>query len=117
MGIPRPELRDQVCYEASECSWSLFTTRSLNVWLPERDLLVAELLGADLSRFSDTDRETLVRKQFQKTREVMALLAAVAHVDYAAWRYLLEKSYLVDFVAEEKQRYEEEVPIRYLRCN
>ncbi|KAE9081340.1 hypothetical protein PF010_g8253 [Phytophthora fragariae] len=44
----------------------------------------------------------------------MALLAAVAHVDYAAWRYLLEKHCSVNFGVEGEPVYEKKIPIRYV---
>lgn len=87
-------LQGEVNYMGSECSASPFMERSLCVWLPERDHLEGVTRGVDIS---DADHEDLFRKQFQKTREAMALLAAVAHVDYGAWRFLLEKFCGVDF--------------------
>ncbi|EGZ08246.1 hypothetical protein PHYSODRAFT_348117 [Phytophthora sojae] len=51
----------------------------------------ALVVDQNLSSSSHLDTEAEFRKRFQKMREAMALLAAVAYVDYDAWRYLLEK--------------------------
>jgi len=51
---------------------------------------------------------------FVKVREALALLAAVAHVDQAAWRYLLKMHCGVFLGKEGEEVFEEEIPARFL---
>ncbi|KAG7378875.1 hypothetical protein PHYPSEUDO_009411 [Phytophthora pseudosyringae] len=60
--------------------------RALQVILPTRAGIYGEF----------KDEETF-QIEFQNTREALSLLAAVAHVDYHAWKYLLANHCGVDF--------------------
>ncbi|KAL3659619.1 hypothetical protein V7S43_015295 [Phytophthora oleae] len=51
---------------------------------------------------------------FQLVLEGLALLAAVATVDYKAWGYLLEKHCAVPLGQEGDELYEDEIPVRFL---
>ncbi|KAK1930106.1 hypothetical protein P3T76_014340 [Phytophthora citrophthora] len=51
---------------------------------------------------------------FQLVREGLALLAAVAHVDYKAWRYLLEEHCAVPLGREGDELYEDRIPVHFL---
>ncbi|KAL3659615.1 hypothetical protein V7S43_015291 [Phytophthora oleae] len=51
---------------------------------------------------------------FQLVHEGLTLLAAVAHVDYKAWRYLLEKHCAVPLGQEGDELYEDEIPVHFL---
>lgn len=104
-------LEHQVGYKEDDFSSSHFIQRGLCVLLPTR-----QVVDQNLSSSSHLDTEAEFRKRFQKMREAMALLAAVAYVDYDAWRYLLEKHCSVDFGAEGEADYEEKIPIRCDDC-
>ncbi|KAL3664410.1 hypothetical protein V7S43_010733 [Phytophthora oleae] len=54
------------------------------------------------------------RTKFQQARETLALLSAVAHVDQAAWKYLLSKHCGVSLGKEGGGKNEEEIPARFL---
>ncbi|KAE8875689.1 hypothetical protein PF005_g11341 [Phytophthora fragariae] len=107
-------LKGHVNYMGHECRGSSFMERSLYIELPMRIHTERFTEDVDLASLSDTDREVLFRKKFQKSREAMALLAAVAHADYAAWRYLLETHCSVNFGVEGEPIYEKKIPIRYV---
>ncbi|EGZ08208.1 hypothetical protein PHYSODRAFT_306230 [Phytophthora sojae] len=91
-------LKSRVTYTGPERGRSLGTS---SVTLPMRE------------EGQDADDEVRFLHEFQKTREAKALLAAAAHMDYDAWRYLLEKNCGVHLGVEGEPLYEEKIPVRY----
>lgn len=78
-------------------SWN--TPNTLDVQMPRRS-------------DSDTDTEKQFRAKFTKTREAMALLAAVRYVDYDAWVHLLGKQCGADVGRDGEQKLEN-IPVKY----
>lgn len=72
-----------------------------NVWSAERPALHVSL----------SDRSAAA---IDAVREALALLAAVNHVEYAAWRFLLEKYCEVDLGCEGEEKYEAKVPVLFV---
>jgi hypothetical protein len=62
---------------------------------PERVLQV--ILPTRAGIYGEYKDEATFQLEFQNTREALALLAAVAHVDYQGWKYLLANHCGVDF--------------------
>ncbi|KAF1786285.1 Leucine-rich repeat domain, L domain-like [Phytophthora cactorum] len=54
------------------------------------------------------------RSKFQQVREALMLLSAVAHADQNGWKYLLMKYCEVDLGKAGGEKYEEEIPARFL---
>ncbi|OWZ19724.1 hypothetical protein PHMEG_0005977 [Phytophthora megakarya] len=76
---------------------------------PQRRRLVVTL---PMRKFC-SDEETF-RMKFQKVREGLQLLSAVANVDHSAWKYLLSKYCGVDIGKAGEEKFEEEIPARFL---
>ncbi|KAG1702308.1 hypothetical protein DVH05_010097 [Phytophthora capsici] len=74
-------------------------SRALQVILPTRAGIYGESRG-----------EQTFQIEFQNTREALALLAAVAHVDLDAWRYLLSTYCGLDSAVYT----EEDIPVRFV---
>ncbi|KAK1942585.1 hypothetical protein P3T76_006084 [Phytophthora citrophthora] len=77
-------------------------SRALQVILPTRTGIYGE--------YRD---EQVFQIEFQNTREALALLAAVAHVDLDAWRYLLSTYCGLDSIGPIESA-EEDIPVRFV---
>ncbi|KAE8990896.1 hypothetical protein PF002_g20994 [Phytophthora fragariae] len=99
-------------------NWSV---REEEVWASPHRRLEVEL---PTRRDASTDRESgkkevhyqdfhIFEIHFRKIRETLGLLAAVAHVDQKALRYLLENHCGVKLGKEGEEVFEEEIPVRF----
>ncbi|EGZ08162.1 hypothetical protein PHYSODRAFT_550024, partial [Phytophthora sojae] len=77
-------------------------SRALHVLLPRRAGLYGELKD-----------EQSFQIEFQNTREALSLLAAVARVDHAAWKFLLLRYCGVDLGSPGDEIFETEIPVRF----
>lgn len=84
-----------------------------NVWHAHERRLVLAISRWHYSFDYDQDMESFPQ-YLQKVRESLALLAAVAHVDYPAWKHLLVKYSKVNFVKEEDEMLQDEVAVRFV---
>ncbi|KAG6623793.1 uncharacterized protein IUM83_01961 [Phytophthora cinnamomi] len=78
-------------------------SRALHVILPRRAGLYGELKD-----------EQAFQIEFQNTREALSLLAAVAHVDHSAWKFLLRKYCGVDLGRPGDEIFDSEIQVRVL---
>ncbi|KAG7381437.1 hypothetical protein PHYPSEUDO_006015 [Phytophthora pseudosyringae] len=85
--------------------------RRLEVYLPTRHD-ATQSFWADPQPLYSNNQEFQVC--FQKVREALALLAAVAHVDSAGWRYLLAEHCDVDLGEEGQQVFEGDIPAEFV---
>ncbi|ETM35272.1 hypothetical protein L914_17791, partial [Phytophthora nicotianae] len=91
--------------------------REEEVWDVKKRRLEVELPTRQDAQDGSRDFFYLSEKDFlkalQKFREALALLAAVAHVDQTAWRYLLQFHCSVDLGEEGEEGREENIPARF----
>ncbi|ETI48398.1 hypothetical protein F443_07572 [Phytophthora nicotianae P1569] len=85
--------------------------RRLEVYLPTRHDVTESFWEAPQSHYcNDQDFQSC----FQKVREALAILAAVAHVDQVGWRYLLAEHCDVDLGIEGQEVFEEDLPAEFV---
>ncbi|KAG1687830.1 hypothetical protein DVH05_004561 [Phytophthora capsici] len=70
------------------------------------------VVSLPMRKFCSDDED--FRSKFQQSREALALLSAVAHVDQKAWKYLLSRYCGVNLGKVGGEKYEEEIPARFL---
>ncbi|POM76315.1 Hypothetical protein PHPALM_6457 [Phytophthora palmivora] len=71
--------------------------RELLCWLQPQPRVLQVILPTRVGIYGEFKDPESFQIEFQNTREALALLAAVAHVDYHGWKYLLTNHCRVDF--------------------
>ncbi|KAG7376495.1 hypothetical protein PHYPSEUDO_013293 [Phytophthora pseudosyringae] len=100
-------LKGELLYGRVALPWGLWDTRrnTLNV-----------TIRRDVSAGNITIDETKFQLKLRKTREALALLAVVAHADYAAWGYLLIAHFGIDVGKEGEQKFDDKIPVKLFLC-
>ncbi|ETI55757.1 hypothetical protein F443_01603 [Phytophthora nicotianae P1569] len=80
------------------------------LWATQRSTLHITL------RREDTEGDVTFdfQRKLRKTREALALLAAVEHADYTAWRHLLTVHRGIDVGKEGEEKFEDRIPKKTL---
>ncbi|ETI55773.1 hypothetical protein F443_01586 [Phytophthora nicotianae P1569] len=82
------------------------------LWETQRSTLHITLRRED----TEGDVTFNFQRKLRKTREALALLAAVEHADYTAWRHLLTVHCGIDVGKEGEEKFEDRIPVRFLLC-
>lgn len=93
--------------DRTEDIWGANRRRRLEVSVPWHPLPQLSEWG-----FHQDDGDVLL-ESFRRARDALALLAAVEHVDYAAWKFLLARYCGVKLGKEGEALFETEVPVHY----
>ncbi|KAF4028385.1 hypothetical protein GN244_ATG19942 [Phytophthora infestans] len=89
----------------------VFQRRRLDVYLPTRHDVTQSFWEEPEPLYSNNQD---FQSCFMKVREALALLAAVAHVDQAGWRYLLAEHCDVDLGTEGQEAFEVHLPADFV---
>ncbi|KAE9200514.1 hypothetical protein PF004_g18977 [Phytophthora fragariae] len=86
-------VKDLIKYKRVDREWEFWSDESyfLEVKLPMRCGMTEDENGDEYEYGMEWSGENEFKKKFKKVREALALLAAVAHVDQSAWKYLLSR--------------------------
>ncbi|OWZ18508.1 hypothetical protein PHMEG_0007383, partial [Phytophthora megakarya] len=104
-----------ITYKRVERDWDVWDERRffLEVKLPMRCALTEDEDGNEFEFDMEWSGEDTFKAKFRHVREALALLAAVAHVDQKAWKYLLTRHCGVVLGREGDAKFEQDVAADY----
>ncbi|KAF1786557.1 EGF-like domain, extracellular [Phytophthora cactorum] len=85
------------------------------LWDTERNTLHVTIRRDDIEGNILLEKHNFQQK-LRKTREALALLAALEHADYTAWRYLLTVHCGIDVGKAGEEKFEDRIPVKFLLC-
>jgi hypothetical protein len=107
-------LRGKIKYKALNRDWDVWgDTHRLEVRLPMRCHFSEDSDGEEFELDWEWSGEEYFQTKFQQAREALALLAAVAHVDQKAWKYLLVQHCGVNLGNEGSAKFERQIPAAF----
>ncbi|KAL4150862.1 hypothetical protein PRNP1_010258 [Phytophthora ramorum] len=109
-------LKGRIKFDSLECDTNYWgdVKNYLQVNLPYRHEETTKEDEENLIQNPQLSKEETFELKFRKAREALALLSVVAHVDYMAWRFLLETYCGMDMQYEGSEKFDEKVEPKFV---